>query len=144
MAARSKAKPPKMGPTQRQLRVGEQLRHVLIETLKRGKFNDIALIDAAQMVTVTEVKTAPDLKNATAFILLTGGTDSDVILTALTESAPIFQREFAKKLQMKFTPKIHFKYDDTFEKARRIDEILYNLPKPMTASTLDNDIDNED
>jgi ribosome-binding factor A len=143
MAARSKAKPPKTGPTQRQLRVGEQLRHVLIETLKRGKFNDIALIDAAQMVTVTEVKTAPDLKNATAFILLTGGPDVEIILTALTESASIFQREFAKKLQMKFTPKIHFKYDDTFEKARRIDEILYNLPKPTSATTISDDEDED-
>ena len=128
------AKP--LGPSQRQLRVGEQLRHVVMETLQRGKFNDMSLLDIAQSVSITEVKTSPDLKNATAFVIKTGGGDIEQILEALNLSAQVFQREFAKKLQMKFTPKIKFKYDDTFDNARRIDEILFNLPEKKSLSKI--------
>lgn len=131
-----------LGPSQRQLRVSEQLRHVLIETLQRGKFHDEALLDAGQNVTITEVRVSPDLKNATAFVLMLNGANSDIILPALNESSQFFQREFAKKLQLKFTPKVRFKYDDTFDHARRIDEILYNLPKTSEPDQIDlDDID---
>ena len=143
MAVRSKAKPPKTGPSQRQLRVGEQLRHVMMETLNRGKFHDELLLDASQKVTITEVKTSPDLKNATAFVLMINGGDDEILIPALNASAQYFQREFAHKLQMKFTPKVKFKHDETFEKARRIDEILYKLPKDHLVSDDDED-DNED
>ena len=134
-----------LGPSQRQLRVSEQLRHVLIETLQRGKFHDAALLDAGQNVTVTEVRVSPDLKNATAFVIMLNGAVADVLLPALDESSQFFQREFAKKLQLKFTPKIRFKYDDSFDNARRIDEILYNLPKSSDADRIDIDeMDDDD
>lgn len=114
------------GPTQRQLRVGEQLRHIIAETLLRGHFHDPVLMDAGK-ITVTEVKVAPDLKNATVFVLSLGGEDMDHILPALNDAANYFQSEINRKTELKFTPKLKFKIDDSFEKAQRLDSILNNL-----------------
>jgi len=117
------------GPSQRQLRVGEQLRHIITETLQRGKFHDEVLLDSAPSVTVTEVRVAPDLKYATAYVLSLGGFNMDEILPALNECAPYFQKEAARQLTTKFTPRIKFVMDDTFDHAQRIETILHNLPK---------------
>jgi ribosome-binding factor A len=119
-------------PSQRQLRVAEQIRHVLVETLQRGKFHHMELLDAASTVTVSEVKISPDLKNATAYIIRMGGASLEDLLAALNDSHSYFQKELAKKLQMRFTPRLRFVSDDSFEKAARIDEILYNLPHTQT------------
>lgn len=113
-------------PSQRQLRVGEQLRHIIAETLLRGHFHDPALLDAGK-VTVTEVKVAPDLKNATVFVLSLGGEDMEHILPALNDAANYFQGEINRKTELKFTPKLKFKIDDSFEKVQRLDSILNNL-----------------
>lgn len=118
-----------IGPTQRQLRVGEQIRHIIVDTLARGKFNEMALLDAAYLITVTEVRVSPDLKNATAYIIKLQGKEMGSALTALNNEAFIFQKEIAKNLQTRFTPKLRFVGDDSFEKSARIEEILYNLPK---------------
>ena len=83
-------------PSQRQLRVGEQLRHIITETLQRGKFHDIVLLDHAPSVTVTEVKVAPDLKYAKAFVMSLRGNNMDDILPALNECAGYFQKEIAR------------------------------------------------
>lgn len=115
-----------IGPSQRQLRVGEQLRHIIAETLQRGHFHDEALLDAGK-ITVTEVRVSPDLKNATAYVLALGGENMDAILPALNEAAQTFQKDFGKKAQLKFTPKLRFKIDDSFENATRLDSILSNL-----------------
>ena len=113
-------------PSQRQLRVGEQLRHIIAETLLRGHFHDPVLLDAGK-ITVTEVKVAPDLKNATVFVLSLGGEDMEHILPALNDAANYFQGEINRKTELKFTPKLKFKIDDSFEKAQRLDSILNNL-----------------
>ena len=114
------------GPSQRQLRVGEQIRHIIAETMQRGHFHDEALLDAGK-ITVTEVRVSPDLKQATAYVLALGGGDMDKILPALNEEAPVFQKEVARKASLKFTPKLRFKLDDTFDTARRIDEIISHI-----------------
>jgi ribosome-binding factor A len=114
-------------PTQRQLRVGEQLRHLIAETLQRGKFNDLVLLDAAHTITVSEVRPSPDLKQARAYVLSLGGVNMDEILPALNEAAPFFQKEIGKKLSLKFTPKITFVKDHSFDEAQKIDTILKNL-----------------
>jgi ribosome-binding factor A len=114
------------GPTQRQLRVGEQLRHIIAETLIRGHFHNPVLLDAGK-VTVTEVRVAPDLKNATAYVMSLGGEDMDILIPALNDCAPYFQGEINRKTEMKFTPKLKFKIDDSFEKVERLDSILNNL-----------------
>lgn len=115
------------GPSQRQLRVGEQLRHIIAETLQRGHFHDPILIDGAAGVTVTEVRPSPDLKNATAYVISLGGTDMDKILPALNDDAAIFQKDINAKANLKFTPKVRFKHDTSYENVQKLDELLSNI-----------------
>lgn len=114
------------GPSQRQLRVGEQIRHIIAETLQRGHFNHEALLDGGK-VTVTEVRVSPDLKNATAYVISLGGSNMEEILPALNEEHQTFQKEINRQSELKFTPRIKFKLDDSFEEARKIDEIISGL-----------------
>jgi ribosome-binding factor A len=116
-------------PTQRQLRVGEQLRHLITDTLQRGKFHNLVLLDHAPSVTVTEVKVAPDLKYAKAFVMSLRGNNMDELLPALNECAGYFQKEIARQMTTKFTPRIKFVTDETFDHAEHIGNILHNLPK---------------
>ncbi len=116
------------GASQRQLRVGEQLRHVIAETLQRGHFHDEALIESNR-VTVTEVRVSPDLKQAKAYVMSLGGEDMDSILPALNESASYFQQEINRQTNLKFTPRISFVRDKSFDNAERIENLLKNIPK---------------
>ena len=110
----------------RQLRVGEELRHILADVLERGDMHDPDL--RGVNVTVTEVRVSPDLKNATAFIVPLGGSaDADAskaLLEAITRAAPFFRRHIAKAAQLRFTPKIGFRIDASFEAGSRIDALL--------------------
>ena len=115
------------GPSQRQLRVGEQIRHIIAETLTRGHFRDVHLIDHAANITVTEVRPAPDLKQATAYVISLGGQDMDLLLPALNNDAAIFQKDINTKSNLKFTPKVRFKEDTSFEAVTKLDSILSNL-----------------
>lgn len=115
-------------PSQRQLRVGEQVRHALIEVIQRGKFHDEVLMDAAD-VTINEVRMSPDLKQAKAFVSALGQDEIDHYLAALNDSAAYFQKELNRKLEIKFTPRVTFVQDKTIEQAARLEEILHNLPK---------------
>lgn len=115
------------GPSQRQLRVGEQIRHIMAETLLRGHFRDITLIDHAANITVTEVRPSPDLKQATAFVITLGGKDMEITLRALNNDAPIFQKDINEKANLKFTPKVRFKEDTSFESVQKLDSILCNI-----------------
>ena len=117
------------GPSQRQLRVGEQLRHIVAETLQRGHFHHEALIDAGH-ISVTEVRVSPDLKNATAYVMSLGGKNMDEILPALNESAAMFQKEIGRQNTMKFTPRIQFRTDNSFAEAQKIENILRDLNLP--------------
>lgn len=115
------------GPSQRQLRVGEQLKHIIAEVLQRGHFHDAALIEAASNVTVTEVSPSPDLKQAMAYVIPLGGENIEEILPALNRAGPVFQKEINKQSNMKFTPRISFKMDTSFDKAQRLEDILGNI-----------------
>lgn len=119
----------KQGPSQRQLRVGEQLRHVISETLQRGHFDDAALLDDAHNVSVSEVRVSPDLKNASAYVVVLGDRNTDNILHALNETAYYFQKEISHKLNLKFTPRVKFVIDQSFDEAQRIESILDSLPE---------------
>ncbi len=116
-------------PSQRQLRVGEQLRHIIAETLQRGNFDDPMLFNQAGQITIAEVRVSPDMKHATAYTSLITDQDLKPVLVALNDSAYTFQQDINKKIKMKFTPKIRFVVDDRFDKAGRIEDILRNLPK---------------
>lgn len=117
------------GPSQRQLRVGEQIRHMIAETLQRGGFYEEALLDGAANITVSEVRTTPDLKKATVYVIGLGDAEMDELLPALNKAAPYFQKEINRSSNLKFTPRIHFVIDQSFEEAQRIERILNSLPE---------------
>jgi ribosome-binding factor A len=112
----------KSGPSQRQLRVGELVRHALAEMLSRGEIHDDVI--ASHVVTVSEVRMSPDLKLATIYIMPLGGKDLAPVLEALGRNRKYIRGEVAHAVNLKFAPEVRFLADDTFDEARRIDEIL--------------------
>ena len=110
-------------PTQRQLRVGEELRHLLAGILGRHELRDPALHDAA--VTVTEVRISPDLKNATAFVMPLGGTHVPEVLAALERGAGFMRSLIARELDLRYVPALRFMLDTTFDHASRIEALLH-------------------
>ncbi|MFK7839541.1 MAG: 30S ribosome-binding factor RbfA [Bdellovibrionales bacterium] len=116
------------GPSQRQLRVGEQVKQIIAETLMRGHFHHEALLDAD--ITVGEVRVTPDLRNARAYVMSLGGKDIDAIIPALNEETQQFSKAINKQSNMKFTPKVIFVKDDSFEEAQRIDALLRSVHIP--------------
>lgn len=119
-------RPASKEPSQRQLRVGEQLRHIIAETMQRGHFHDEALMDAGR-ITVTEVRVSPDLKHARAYVMALGGEDMQSVLPALNAEAHIFQKEINRQSSLKFTPKVSFARDETFDQAEKIENLLRDL-----------------
>lgn len=115
-------------PSQRQLRVGEQLRHIVAETMARGHFSHPALLDASQ-VTVSEVRVSPDMRNATAYVMSLGGQNMDTILPALIDEKHIFQKEIGRQMNMKFTPRLSFRVDNTFDEVQRINTLLHDIKR---------------
>lgn len=114
-------------PSQRQLRVSEQIRGVVSETLHRGHFHDEVLVNHAGEVTVSHVSVSPDLKNAAVYILSLGGDNLPALLDALNENTRHFQTEINHKLNIKFTPRVTFKEDTQFAEAQRIEELLQSI-----------------
>jgi len=110
--------------SQRQLRVGEELRHGLAELLERGDMRDPVLREAR--VTVTMVDVSPDLRNATAFIVPLGGEHADEILAAMRRAAPFFRARLAKMIDLRFAPDIRFELDRSFDNAARIEKLLHD------------------
>jgi len=108
---------------QRQLRVAEQVRHLLVEVLQRGHFRDPDLADANR-ITVTSVEIGPDLKHSTAFVMPLGGEKADVFLEALNRASGYFRGELATRMDLRSTPKITFKLDHSFDEAERIERLL--------------------
>ena len=113
---------PDKGPSQRCLRVGESIRHIISELLARGEISS-PLLDKTS-VTITEVKVSPDIKNATVFATPLGGEEMPDLLRELDMVAPKLRHFLSKKLVMKYVPKLRFKQDHSFEKAMKIDELL--------------------
>ncbi|HEY0901110.1 MAG TPA: 30S ribosome-binding factor RbfA [Micavibrio sp.] len=130
-------------PTQRQLRVGEQLRHIIAQTLQRGNFDNAMLFDKAGQITIAEVRVSPDMKHATAYTSLITGDDLKTVLAALNESAYTFQQDINRQIKMKFTPKVRFVLDDRFDKAGRIEDILRKLPPAISDTNIDAEADTD-
>lgn len=101
------------GPSQRQLRVGETIRRALSEVLARGDVHDPDL--NRMSITVGEVRTSPDLKIATAYVLPLGGQGQDEVLQLLARNKGELRRMVAKKLTLKFSPDLRFQLDQTFD-----------------------------
>lgn len=114
----SSAKP----PTQRQLRVGEEIRHILAQSFSLRHSGD-DLLDRSS-ITVTEVRVSPDLQNATVFIVPLGGLHLVEILKALKEKSWFFRKELARQLKTRVVPRLSFKADLSFDEAQRIESLL--------------------
>lgn len=110
----------------RVLKVGERVRHILSELLVRQEVHDDTL--TAHSVSVTEVRMSPDLRQATAYIKPLLGRDEEAVLKALRTNTAFFQKEVAKRLGLKFAPKLRFRGDESFDEAERIERLL-NAPE---------------
>src|SRR5260370_24425609 len=107
---------------QRQLRVGEELRHLLAELLRPGELRDPALREAN--VAVTEVRLSRDLRNATAFVMPLGGEKAEEIMAGLRRSAPFLKARLARMVELRHVPNIAFAFDRAFDSAARISALL--------------------
>lgn len=115
-------------PSQRQLRVAEQIRSVISGAMHRGHFSDEVLLKHAMDITVGAVDASPDLKNAKVFVTCLNHEDVlPQILSALNANRHYFQSEINHQLNLKFTPKLYFKEDETVAEAQRIDALLKSL-----------------
>ena len=113
----------KNAPTgQRQLRVGEEVRHVLSELFTRGEVHDSAL--AGRAITISEVRMSPDLRHATCFVMPLGGEDIDEVLAGLKRAAPFLRGEVGRRIRLRLVPELSFKPDLGFDHAQRIDALL--------------------
>lgn len=106
----------------RVLKVGERVRHVLSEIFTRQQVHDDVL--SAHSVSVTEVRMTPDLRKATVYVKPLLGADEDEVLTSLRHNTAYLQREVAKRLGLKFAPRLSFRADESFDEADRIDKLL--------------------
>lgn len=125
---------------QRQLRVGEQIRHKMPRIFQNSHLNDPHLQNLHR-VTVSEVRISPDLKNASVFVMALGGEDMPSLLDALNRASSYFRTELSRQMDMRYTPRLRFLPDETYENADHINSIL-NIDR-VRKDTLHNDDDTE-
>jgi ribosome-binding factor A len=110
------------GPSQRQLRVAERVRHVLAEMLVRGEVHDPVI--EGHVITIPEVRMAADLRLATIYVMPLAGRDADEVLAALNRHRRFLRGEIARRINLKFAPDIRFAVDERFDEAERIEKLL--------------------
>ena len=110
------------GPSQRQLRAGELVRHALAEILRDEKLNDGALEDVS--VTVTEVRMSPDLRHAHVFVEPLGGVHVRAVVEGLNRAAKFLRGKLGRHIELKFTPDLRFVHDESFEEADRMERLI--------------------
>lgn len=114
--------PSSSGQSQRQLRVGELIRHALADVLIRGITLDPVL--SSHVVTVPEVRMSADLRLATIYVMPLGGRDQAAVLSALDRNMKYFRGEIVRRVNLKFAPEIRFRIDERFDEAERIERLL--------------------
>ena len=114
-------------PSQRQLRVAENIRHELAKMITEGDLN-IPVLETL-MVSVAEVRISPDLKAATAFMIFPDDQDHNKLLEIFKESAPFIRKMLASRLQMRYAPDIRFASDESISKASKLESLLTELSK---------------
>ena len=134
---RSKTK----APTQRQLRVGELLRHALVEILTRGELRDPVLADVS--ITISEVRIDADLRKAMVFCSPLGGHNTEEIITALNRCGPFLRGQVAHAIEIKHTPELGFVLDRSYEAASHIDDLLRSDRVARDLAQPDPDTDEE-
>jgi ribosome-binding factor A len=125
-------------PSQRQLRVGEAVRHALADLLARGDVRDSVL--ETHVISVGEVRMSPDLRLATIYVMPLGGHGRDAVLAALERHARYLRGAIARRVNLKFAPDIRFRIDERFDAADRIDALLRS---PAVKRDLTGDHDDE-
>lgn len=110
------------GASQRQLRVGELVRHAVADLLSQGAVHDPAL--EGHIITVPEVRMSPDLKLATVYIMPLGGRGIDDVIAALDRNKKFLRGEVAHRVNLKFAPDLRFRVDERFDEAERIEKLL--------------------
>ena len=128
MINRDKSRP----PSQRQLKVGELIRHALAEIFARGEIADDVL--SRHSLTVPEVRMSPDLKLATAYVLTLGGSEAEEAVDHLNKHKRYLRGLLAKRVSLKFMPELRFEVDTSFAASTRIEELL---ARPEVARDLD-------
>ncbi|MCB1445729.1 MAG: 30S ribosome-binding factor RbfA [Rhizobiaceae bacterium] len=127
-------------PSQRMLRVGEQVRSALTQVLQRGEISDPVI--EGTVISISEVRMSPDLKIATAFVTPLGNSSHDQIVAALNRNARFIRGKIGPALrQMKYMPEVRFRDDTSFENFRRIDELLKS---PEVSRDLDHSEEEKD
>ena len=122
MAKRKSHRETTPGGSQRQLRVGELVRHAISELLTRGEVHDPVL--EGHLITVPEVRMSADLRLATIYVMPLGGRDIEEVLEALERNNRFLRGEIARHVNLKFAPDIRFHADERFEEAERIEKLL--------------------
>jgi ribosome-binding factor A len=110
------------GGSQRQLRVGETVRHALADILSQGSVHDPDL--EGHIVTVPEVRMSPDLKLATIYVMPLGGRHTEIVIAALERNKKFLRGEVARRVNLRFAPDIRFRADERFDEAERIEKLL--------------------
>ena len=126
------------GASQRQLRVGELVRHALADMLTRGDVHDSVI--ERHMITIPEVRVTADLRLATIYVMPLGGRDADEVVAAFERHKKFLRAEIAHRINLKFAPDIRFRVDDRFAEAERIDRLLHS---PEVQRDLKHDEDSE-
>ena len=109
-------------PSQRQLRVAQEIKRVITSVLEKGDLRAEEVRNA--FITVTEIRVSPDLKYVTAYIMTLNGKNLGLVLEMLNAEKGVFKKQIALKLQLRYTPDITFRADDTFAEADRIEKLL--------------------
>ena len=133
MSRPSHRRPPS-GPTQRQLRAGELVRHALVEILREEEIVDPAL--AGVSVTLSEVRMSPDLKHAVCFVEPLGGGHADEVVAGLNRAAKFLRGRLGRMIELRFTPDLKFVHDESFAEAERMNRLLND---PRVRRDLDHD-----
>lgn len=110
------------GPSQRQLRVAEEIRHVLADVFAKTEFHDADL--HGKTLTITEVRMSPDLRNAITYVAHLGKDDVSALLPALKRVSPFLRGQLAQRLSLKFLPDLRFHPDTGLDYATKIDALL--------------------
>jgi ribosome-binding factor A len=137
-------KSPAAGGSQRQLRVGEIVRHAIAEILVNGSVHDADL--EGHIITVPEVRMSPDLKLATIYVMPLGGRDTDKVIAALERNRKFLRGEVARRVNLKFAPDVRFRIDDRFDEAERIEKLLRTpaVQRDLAQDSQDSEQDSEE
>lgn len=114
-------------PSQRQLRVGEEIRSILAQMFAHGETH-VTELDSAS-ITVSEVRISPDLKNATAYVMPLAGVNKETVMKALADNASRIRHLLTKRIVLRTSPKLHFKLDTSYEVAHRMNELLNQVKR---------------